>query len=419
MKTIEGWKTYRVRDICDLGRGRVISGKEIELNPGVFPVYSSQSSNNGKMGSIDTYDFDGEYVTWTTDGAYAGTVFYRSGKFNCTNVCGTLHAKESHVFMPFIAYKLSTLAKDHVSYVGNPKLMNGVMANIELAIPASKPEQTKIAEILSTVDQAIEQTEALIAKQQRIKTGLMQDLLTRGIDEHGNIRSEQTHKFKDSPLGRIPFEWDVVSLQSLASKDKHSIVDGPFGSNLKTIHYRDLGIPIIQSGFVTKGIFMAEQYLFVDEGKFKSEIRSKAVPSDIIMAKIGARCGMCAILPDDHPISIIAGNCIKISVSKDNSNKYVLAFLQFDYERTRFEDIISTTAQPAISMSALKKKLIKKPSLQEQQSISQAIDNVSCQFDMDQKTSSKLISVKTALMQDLLTGRKRVTPLLKDEVITG
>ena len=71
------------------------------------------------------------------------------------------------------------------------------LSTIKLNFPSSKPEQTKIAEILSTVDRAIEQTEALIAKQQRIKTGLMQDLLTRGIDEHGNLRSEQTHKFKD------------------------------------------------------------------------------------------------------------------------------------------------------------------------------------------------------------------------------
>ena len=75
--------------------------------------------------------------------------------------------------------------------------------------PKNISEQTKIAEILSTVDQAIEQTEALIAKQQRIRTGLMQDLLTRGIDEDGNLRSEETHEFKDSPLGRIPVEWEV------------------------------------------------------------------------------------------------------------------------------------------------------------------------------------------------------------------
>ena len=64
------------------------------------------------------------------------------------------------------------------------------LKKIEFEYPSAKPEQTKIAEILSTVDWAIEQTEALIAKQQRIKTGLMQDLLTRGIDEHGNLRSE-------------------------------------------------------------------------------------------------------------------------------------------------------------------------------------------------------------------------------------
>ena len=81
--------------------------------------------------------------------------------------------------------------------------------------PKDKAEQAKIAEVLSTVDRAIEQTEALIAKQQRIKTGLMQDLLTRGIDEHGNLRSEMTHKFKDSPLGRIPVEWEARDLQSL------------------------------------------------------------------------------------------------------------------------------------------------------------------------------------------------------------
>jgi type I restriction enzyme S subunit len=83
------------------------------------------------------------------------------------------------------------------------------LSTVELAFPKSYSEQTKIAEILSIVDRALEQTKALIAKQQSIKTGLMQALLTRGIDEHGNLRSEETHAFKDSPLGRIPVEWEV------------------------------------------------------------------------------------------------------------------------------------------------------------------------------------------------------------------
>ncbi|MFM7787164.1 MAG: restriction endonuclease subunit S, partial [Microcystis panniformis] len=76
------------------------------------------------------------------------------------------------------------------------------LQKMHIPLPPIK-EQTQIATILSTIDRAIEQTEALISKQQRIKTGLMQDLLTKGIDENGNIRSEETHNFKDSRLGRI------------------------------------------------------------------------------------------------------------------------------------------------------------------------------------------------------------------------
>lgn len=94
-------------------------------------------------------------------------------------------------------------------------LSSGDVLGIRIELPP-KPEQSKIAEILLTLDRAIEQTEALIAKQQRIKTGLMQDLLTKGIDAHGNIRSESTHAFKDSPLGRIPVEWSYRTIGNSA-----------------------------------------------------------------------------------------------------------------------------------------------------------------------------------------------------------
>ena len=83
--------SYLLSEIAELGRGRVINSAEIskQKNP-IYPVYSSQTSNNGIMGYLDNYDYEGEYITWTTDGANAGTVYYRNGKFNCTNVCGIL-----------------------------------------------------------------------------------------------------------------------------------------------------------------------------------------------------------------------------------------------------------------------------------------------------------------------------------------
>ena len=84
------WTSVKIKDICDIGRGRVINHQYIDEHQGNYPVYSSQTKDNGVMGYIDTFDFEGDYVTWTTDGIYAGTCFYRTGRFNCTNVCGTL-----------------------------------------------------------------------------------------------------------------------------------------------------------------------------------------------------------------------------------------------------------------------------------------------------------------------------------------
>jgi type I restriction enzyme, S subunit len=97
------------------------------------------------------------------------------------------------------------------------------LSAIQLPFPELKEEQEQIAAILSRIDQAIEQTEALIAKQQRIKAGLMHDLLTSGIDEHGNIRSEATHEFKDSLLGRIPAEWENITLSEVVPRAEYGI----------------------------------------------------------------------------------------------------------------------------------------------------------------------------------------------------
>jgi type I restriction enzyme S subunit len=144
----ENWRIGKVEDFFTLGRGRVISIPYIKEHPGPYPVFSSQSMNNGEMGRMDTYDFDGDYFTWTTDGAYAGSVFSRSGKFNCTNVCGTGKAKSSNEANPeFASYFLQRVAKRHVSYVGNPKLMNNIFAEIPFALPPVD-EQEEITQII-------------------------------------------------------------------------------------------------------------------------------------------------------------------------------------------------------------------------------------------------------------------------------
>jgi len=100
----EGWKVVQVKRLFEIGRGRVIAVTEVEEDG--FPVYSSQTLNNGCMGYLKTYDFDCSQLTWTTDGANAGTVFLREGKHNCTNVCGTLKPLNNDIDLNFICYAL-------------------------------------------------------------------------------------------------------------------------------------------------------------------------------------------------------------------------------------------------------------------------------------------------------------------------
>lgn len=170
------WKCYKVSEIADIGRGRVISSKEIanQNNP-QYPVYSSQTSNEGVMGYLDNYAFDGEYITWTTDGANAGTVFYRNGRFNCTNVCGTLklHYQFDAYYCSLV---LANVTKKYVSVnLANPKLMNNTMAAIKLYLPPFQ-EQKRMAQLFRKMDENITLEHKLLLSYQKQKHYLLQQM---------------------------------------------------------------------------------------------------------------------------------------------------------------------------------------------------------------------------------------------------
>ena len=140
------WKT--LGEVATLSRGKVYSKEYLRDNKGDFPVYSSQTANNGELGRINSYDYDGDYLTWTTDGAYAGTVFRRTGKFSITNVCGLISNVDKSLSMDFLFYWLNKVAKNYVYQgMGNPKLMSNIMSTVLIAIPPMS-EQARIVSIL-------------------------------------------------------------------------------------------------------------------------------------------------------------------------------------------------------------------------------------------------------------------------------
>ena len=180
----EHWELIPVWLLFEIGRGRVISHDTIAENEGIFPVYSSQTENDGVMGHLDTFDFDGDYITWTTDGANAGTVFRRSGKFNCTNVCGTLKPR----LRMSLDYCQSALAVSTAAFVRhdiNPKLMNNVMAKIRIPVPPVD-EQAGIAAVIdyetAKLDTLTAEAQRAIDLLQERRTALISASVTGQID---------------------------------------------------------------------------------------------------------------------------------------------------------------------------------------------------------------------------------------------
>lgn len=172
----DSWEQFKIKDIASIGRGRVISSIEIsqQENP-LYPVYSSQTSNEGIMGYLDNFMFEGEYISWTTDGANAGTVFYRNGKFNCTNVCGLLKLRngfDTH----FVSLVLSEATKKYVSInLANPKLMNNTMGNIQIRLPKFE-EQKRISIIFKKLQELLDVQKHLLCKYSKQKQYLLHQM---------------------------------------------------------------------------------------------------------------------------------------------------------------------------------------------------------------------------------------------------
>jgi type I restriction enzyme S subunit len=287
-----------------------------------------------------------------------------------------------------------------------------IVSKVDLLIPKAKAEQSKIAEILSTIDRAIEQTEALIAKQERIKTGLMQDLLTRGIDEHGNLRSEATHKFKDSPLGRIPVEWEMITLDMAAE----FVTSGSRGW---AQYYSLEGALFLRIGNLTRRhINMRLDDCVRVSPPASSEGKRTALKSGDLLISITADLGIIGVIPEVFEESYVNQHIALVRLKMAEVNpRFIGWFLSSNCGRTQFEKLNESGAKAGLNLPMIRSLRIPKMNIAECNQIARLLDENSKATLVWERELLKLRSLKTALMQDLLTGRKRVTGLC--EMVSG
>ncbi len=171
------WEKRKVVDLFKVTRGNVLAATKTSRkisNISPYPVYSSQTKNDGLMGYYHSYLFQNA-ITWTTDGANAGTVRFRDGKFYSTNVNGVLLSDEGFANRA-VAEALNQEAWRHVSHVGNPKLMNNVMGQIEILIARDIEEQQKIGAYFRTVDNLISKHATQLKKLKNIKSACLEKM---------------------------------------------------------------------------------------------------------------------------------------------------------------------------------------------------------------------------------------------------
>ena len=213
----EGVPYKSVSEIAKICRGQVMSKDFLRDNAGEYPVYSSQTENDGMLGKITTYMFDGEYLTWTTDGANAGTVFYRKGKFSVTNVCGVIDVTDETISTKYLFYVLNREAPQYVNKgMGNPKLMSNVMAKIRIPIPPLAVQQEIVRILDSFTELTTELNEKLTAEltaRRKQYEHYRDELLTFGDDvprislgEVGPVcMCKRILKSQTNDIGGVPF----------------------------------------------------------------------------------------------------------------------------------------------------------------------------------------------------------------------
>lgn len=275
-------------------------------------------------------------------------------------------------------------------------------------------EQRKIAEILTTVDDAIEQTEALIRKYQRIKQGLMQDFLTRGVDANGQLR--QVAKlapslYKQNDDQWIPNDWTIRTIENLSIYVGSGIT--PKGGSEV---YVSEGVMFIRSQNVTFEGLLLNDVAYIDDKIHRSMCRSEIFPFDVLINITGASIGRCCVFPDWLGRANVNQHVCAIRFTSPDyyDSNYLSYVLSSWIGQSQIDKLNAGGNRQGLNYQQLRSFQIPWPEKNERKIIVDILNRNDELITIEKNNHLKLLSLKKGLMQDLLTGKVRVTALLKN-----
>lgn len=388
----EDWEVKKLEDICEFldGRRKPIKAFDRENMKGDIPYYGA----SGIIDWVNDYIFDEDIILLGEDGENIKSrnvplAFKVTGKCWVNNHAHVLKPKKDNI--DFVTEILES--KDYTPYVigsAQPKLTQADCRKIKIQVPPLK-EQEKIAEILSTVDSQIDDTEKLIEKSKELKKGLMQKLLTKGIGHS---------EFKKTEVGEIPVSWEVKKL-----KDLVEIVNGGTPDTNNDSYWNNGNIKWATPTDITKNMskYINKTEKLITENGLKNS-SARILPVGSILMSSRATIGERAI--NTVPMCTNQGFKSLICTDKIN-NEYLYYYIHL--LRSKMIRLASGSTFLEISKKEVENMRVSVPSLDEQIKIGEILSCIDNNIENYETKKQKLEEVKKGLMQQLLTGKIRVT----------
>jgi type I restriction enzyme, S subunit len=298
------------------------------------------------------------------------------------------------------------LIEDKVSGSSIPHLFQRDMVGLNIDLP-QKCEQSRIAEVLDTIDEAIANRRAVIAKLKRLRAGLLHDLLTRGLDEHGQLRDPVAHpeQFQDSPLGRIPKEWAVEEL-----KDCYAIPSRN-GLYKKATHYGS-GHRMVHMPQMFGSMLLEVSNAVRVEVEPEELQRCALLEGDVLFARRSLNlegAGLCSLVPPVEEPVTFESSIIRVRLDKTRIiPRFAAEFLRSEFGYLLRRAFIRQVAVSGVSSEDVGRFLIPQPTLAEQHQLLANLEAYDCALSTYKAELAKIVQLKSGLMNDLLTGRVRV-----------
>lgn len=433
----EEWVEVPLGSLAQLRRGITYSTDLLDSDKNGLPYINMKSFlKGGGFNLKGVKEYSGSYLdedlvcendllianTDVTSGDIIGSPALLPDEFNGNKVLYSHHVTRLRLNDKITANFLSHLLKLPIyrKYMlqnarGTTVLMLDMEAvkKITIKYPSNILVQERICRILDTLDTQIRQTEAIIAKLQQVKQGLLHDFLTRGIDENGQLRppyDQAPELYKDSPLGWIPKGWEVQQLRELT-------VLITSGSRGWAAYYAEEGPLFLRSQNIRMGRMDLSDRQCVNPPVDKEGQRTRVEPLDLLVTITGNGVGNLTYLSGDwSETAFVSQHVALVRFVHTGLAKLANHYLVLGGPgRRQIVDAQYGQSKPGLNLDSLKDICIPNPPSTERDEIVAKIDTIDARVDNEVSSVEELRSVKSGLMDDLLTGRVRVNELIEQQ----